>query len=119
MTQRTTEMIRARLWGSLNRPVPDLEALSTCLVALGQGEYTQRYIQAPPVDEIEGVMLDALKALTSAASHTQAMASAAGCSLLISTPTEVMKDIQACAEYAELVIEQCGFVASLIEGGKQ
>jgi len=85
------------------------------LVKLGQGEYVKRYVQAAPIAEVPGYVLDALMKLTASASHCQAMASAAGCSLNISTRREALDDLTRCAEYAEIVIAQCQAAAKLIE----
>ena len=74
------------------------------LVKLGQGEYAKRYMKAAPIAEVPGYVLDALVKLTASASHCQAMASAAGCSLNISTRREALDDLTRCAEYAEIVI---------------
>lgn len=85
------------------------------LVKLGQGEYAKRYMKAAPIAEVPGYVLDALVKLTASASHCQAMASAAGCSLNISTRREALDDLTRCAEYAEIVIAQCQAAAKLIE----
>ena len=85
------------------------------LAKLGQGEYAKRYMKAAPIAEVPGYILDSLVALTASASHCQAMASAAGCSLNISTRREALDDLTRCAEYAEIVIAQCQAAAKLID----
>jgi len=92
--------------------------VETHLVKVGQGEYAKRYVRAVPLSSIPGDVLDSLQTLTTAASHCQALASAAACTMHIATRDEALKDVQACAKYAEAVLSECLAVAVLIDGGE-
>ena len=85
------------------------------LVKLGQGEYAKRYVQAAPIAEIPGYVLDSFVELTALASHCQAMASAASCSLHLTTAADAIADLTKCVEYAERVIGKAQETAKLPE----
>ena len=118
MTERSTVMMQARAWEVLKSPEADLRELETHLVSIGQAEYAKKYFRAAPLSSIAGDILDSFQALTTSASHCQAMASAASCTMQLETPDAALKDIQACAKYAEAVLRECLAVAVLIDGGR-
>ena len=118
MAERSTVMMQARAWEVLKSPEPDLQELESHLVKIGQAEYAKKYVRAVPLNSIPGDVLDGLASLTTSASHCQALASAAACTMHIATRDEALKDIQACAKYAETVLRECLAVAVLIDGGR-
>ena len=92
--------------------------VETHLVKVGQGEYLRRYVQAVPIRSVPGDVLDSLQTLTTSASHCQALASAAAISMTLRQHDGAIKDVQACAKYAEAVLSECLAVAVLIDGGE-